>query len=213
MDDDIQILPGPVPPMPAPPAFSVGEKVATNQDLLQCPICLELPFHAMMGKCGHTLCQMCKEKTGSVCPLCRKRTVYAPNYMVREIIQRPEYKTEYDKCEERYVLGTPKGKFKHLARQYKDFRVYNTNLPVEEQLFLVLGIHQYLQGQIQGFDALRRWYTNEMTIIRCKAEGLQYSTNHGKRYYFEVILGGWFFYFESPKKYFVNKDIIAQYVF
>lgn len=204
----MQILPGPIPPMPPPPAFSIAGN--NNPDYLQCPICLELPFNAMMGKCGHTLCQMCKEKTGSTCPLCRKRTVYAPNYMVREIISRPEYKQDYDKCQERYVLSTPVGKFKHLARQYKDFRVYNTNLPVEEQLYLVLGVHLFYQGKIQGFDALRRWYNNEMTVLKCKTEGLQYCTNHGKRYYFEVIMGGHFFYFESPKKYFVNMEVLQQ---
>ncbi len=54
---------------------------------LQCPVCTEPAFDALVGACGHTVCGECGGKHLHVCPLCRQPAIFCPNYMVRSALE------------------------------------------------------------------------------------------------------------------------------
>jgi hypothetical protein len=76
-------------------------------DLLKCPVCLEIAFNAFVGNCGHSVCGFCQQQiqpklqTASPCPLCRKLTNFAPNYMLRGLLEQPMFAKSVQRCKNR----------------------------------------------------------------------------------------------------------------
>ena len=70
------------------------------KNIVECPICLELAFDAVMTSCGHLLCGECQEQCITVCPSCREPIKsHSPNYAIRDMI-RLVYPHEYSQYEQ-----------------------------------------------------------------------------------------------------------------
>ena len=56
-------------------------------DLLQCPVCLDVPRAAPIFSCrnGHLICGKCKPKVSS-CPICRSKDVGIRNVFVEKFV-------------------------------------------------------------------------------------------------------------------------------
>src|SRR3990167_1834063 len=72
-----------------------------EQNIFDCPICTEFCVEPQVGECGHTICIACKRKLEkNECPFCRKKCNYAPNYALKEILQKLKPK-EYREAEDK----------------------------------------------------------------------------------------------------------------
>jgi hypothetical protein len=69
----------------APP---MAKKTKTWLEMLECPICLELPRCGPVHNCinGHLFCQSCLSKI-TKCPVCRSPEIHCRNLIAEQVIQ------------------------------------------------------------------------------------------------------------------------------
>lgn len=62
------------------------------EELLQCPVCFELPSSGMVEQCifGHHICSACREQVDN-CPFCKKNYQGTRNFVIEELMKNREY--------------------------------------------------------------------------------------------------------------------------
>jgi len=112
-------------------------KVDPNADC--CPVCFEIPYNAMVAvPCGHTVCEECSAKIENRCAMCRKKITYAPNYMLRTLMEgHPTYAQEYKRIKAEKEFNTPES----IIQRYKDtvpgFELKVENIPLKVVAYLI----------------------------------------------------------------------------
>lgn len=151
-----------------------------------CPVCLELAFNALVGRCGHTLCEQCKNALPTTkCPVCRKGTTYAPNYTVRQILEHPRFDEELKQRRKEALLATPKGFLDHMAVKYPDFKIVHNDLDVGETVMLLRLAEKHVTEKLlfSEIEQFRQQYDPSLMIISfVKNVPYLYSMPGGKHY-------------------------------
>jgi hypothetical protein len=119
---------------------------------LECPVCHELPFDALVGKCGHSVCLLChtkwkEESRQEKCPICRVQSTYMPNYMIRNFLDQPPFKEEMTRLKKVYYLTTPEGKKQCLKDKYGDFKMVSYHTTEQEQAGMIEVVFNVLENK------------------------------------------------------------------
>lgn len=186
-----------------------NEKVADEVARPTCPICLELPLNAMVGTCGHTLCESCRNTARSKCPFCNKMVKFTPNYMVRSLLEHPRFREEMSVLVREKVTATVEGR---LKAQYKDFHIYENGFPAAETNILLELFECYCQlsdrdaGEIcTRFADIRRNYNHPAMSLFCMEVNKYAYCLRGGEYYLRVRMNNSSFVVISRKKHWAKQ--------
>ncbi|QQP49286.1 E3 ubiquitin-protein ligase [Caligus rogercresseyi] len=74
------------------PASQRKRKYESRYELLECPICLDLPRSGPLFGCknGHLICNLCREKMSEKriqCPVCRSSDVHCRNLIAEKLME------------------------------------------------------------------------------------------------------------------------------
>ena len=167
-----------------------GDKKKEEDDPTRpaCPVCTNLAFNAMIGLCGHTVCEACMLKLqGGRCPLCRKMTSFHPNYMVLEMLDHPRFAGEVQQLAKDAFGKTDKGRIQAIASQYENWHVVANTLNDHNTLIMVGMIEPLIRRiktpkQMATEFCIRYGVEIDIMLTSCPAEGqcfIGQSTNAG----------------------------------
>jgi hypothetical protein len=157
----------PNPPESPPAAKPMFRLVVPTHDVLKCPVCLDLPFDAMIGKCGHTVCGFCVVLLDQKkCPVCRIENAYVPNYMLRQLLEHKELEAERKR-----VLAShrPETVIRVLQSKYPTFSILFNNLSDFNTTAILTHLDQQVFSQV-GWKCTKivqvmEKYDTELTVI------------------------------------------------
>lgn len=189
-------------------AVSVPQEIKAPE----CPICLELPFDAVSGKCGHSVCIFCSRKV-STCPICKKFTTWTPNYALRTFVTENYPQICHEKAQELRKI-TPEGKLDTLKRKYADFVLVRNDFDVKDVLLFLDPILRWFQLPSLDFQVLNKMCQESLTavagdlrfsLIAVQASNgfmrpLPNTNNFGKIYNLFVRINGYIFAFTTTRK-------------
>lgn len=154
-----------------------------------CMVCYQLLYDAYVGKCGHSICSMCKDKIRQ-CPLCKKQTDWNPNYSVREIIEaRKKWLSETK------ILRKENGQMSsdHELKEFKEkhyINTFNCKLPSDKLINVLKCIEKYKEnGLCEIVNCIREICNIECAIYvekNSKAETIAALPSYSDRY--KIIL-------------------------
>ena len=138
---------------------------AATTTTLKCPVCMELPFNAMVNTgCGHTICEFCwgtlenEGRQRKMCPECRTTAEWKPNFMVRSCLEEPLFAEAMKQLKQRWFDQSEEGQIQHLVSEYNlEYKDMDKKFGTPRILFALQLVSKY-SPSTRWFDIAPNWY-------------------------------------------------------
>ncbi len=137
---------------------------------MECPVCYDIPYEALIFPCGHTLCKFCYERILDECPICRIKGKPFANYFVRRLLDAPEHQQAIDRCRSKECQTDIQKiicKYPDWKEDWEPTNLFSTDF--SRQLACIKIVDAYLcQGPIQCKELLKFYPTYQLLIFHHK---------------------------------------------
>lgn len=138
----------------------------------QCPVCLDLLFNAFISPCGHSVCEVCKDKIVKTkdgprkCPECRKGVFsYKPNFGLRSVVEAGHPADHKRRVAEQHA-GTVKGRLEAFLRDHPGTVVQRSDHENDALVLLLLTEAKEASGAHNAVNRIRARFRNlAVTVV------------------------------------------------